>query len=143
FFPLSRVTEKHQLEKLQTSIEELYDVITGYKTTNRNIEYIIIGAIVLLGIRYLFCLIRWIIKNKLFNRVRLSYILELMIPIFFTLLFSLFMKSKDFNKRNERFRTTSYVEYADELFWIFSLSFFLITIAEWTRRHKTNKSEHF
>lgn len=146
FFPLSRVTEKHQLEKLQTSIEELYDVITGYKTTNRNIEYIIIGAIVLLGIRYLFYLIRWIIKNKLFNRVKLSYVLELMIPIFLSLLYFIFIDSTNYSKKTiflENRKRYYYTEYADIIWLIFSLSFFLITIAEWRRRCKTQKTEHF
>lgn len=83
--------------------------------------------------------------RTIFNRLKLSYVLELMIPVFFTLLFSLFMKSKDYIKHSGfgDIKTESYVKYADELLWIFSLSFFLITVAEWIRRHKTNKPEHF
>lgn len=134
---------EQELEKLHTSREQLLDVIKGYEKTNLNIEYIVFIAVGIFVIRYLFYLTKWIIKNQLFNRIKLSYVLELMIPIFFTLLFSLFIKSKDYIKHQSSIRTESSIKYADELFWIFSLSFFLITIAEWVRRHKTNKSEYF
>lgn len=134
---------EQELEKLHTSRKQLLDVIKEYEKTNLNIEYIVFIAVGIFVIRYLFYLTKWIIKNQLFNRIKLSYVLELMIPIFFTLLFSLFIKSKDYIKHQSSIRTESSIKYADELFWIFSLSFFLITIAEWVRRHKTNKSEYF